>query len=146
MKLIALSCGFLTLIAVTFSSLGTAQTSQFSPTTGRAISATPVEVVNITLHDGQTSYVVPTGKVLTIENFIWALESSATHQSISITPGGVPSGVGNFQLKFSATQPDMFSPERPIKLVGDGLARVEIFINSVVDWRDVVVIGTLKDA
>ncbi len=145
MKLIALSCGLLTLAALTFTSVGNAQTTQVRPTTGRAL-AGPVEAVNIVLHDGQQIYTVPMGQVLTIENFIWALEGSATHQSVAIIPGNDPAGVGDFLLKFSATQPDMFTPERPIKIVGDGTAGVRIINNTAVDWRDVLITGTLRDA
>lgn len=103
------------------------------------------DAVNIVLHDGNNSYIVPDGKVLVLEHIVWALESSSTHQTVTIKPAGVPAGVGSFQLKFSTTQPDMHTFERPLRIVGDGAAGVSILNNSQVDWRDCALIGFLRD-
>jgi hypothetical protein len=103
------------------------------------------ESVNITLHDGQGSYVVPTGKVLHIEHFIWALES-ATHQWVRIAPANQVPGVGDVTLKFGLGDDEIYSPTRPIRVVGDGNAGVSVLNNGAADWKDVVIVGYLTNA
>ena len=126
-----------------------ALTPQFSASRSPAQSAqfvlAPVESVNITLHDGAPSYVVPSGKVLFIEQFIWALESSTTHQRVVVNAENRPAGMGDLALKFDSTQPDTWAPVRPIRVVGDGTSGVHILSNGAADWRDVVVFGYLQD-
>lgn len=140
MKNVSLSVLLLGLVALGLNGLGTAQ----SATPRRSVN--PAEVVNIVLHDAQPTYTVPIGKVLTIENFIWALESSSTHQFIGITPGNDPAGVGSFILKFDTDNPDMFTPGKPIRIIGDGAAGVEVLYTSAgANWRDVAILGYLQD-
>lgn len=142
MKHAVLTLALLGMTAFGLNSLVGAQTTR---TSASSTAAAP-EAVNIVLHDGDTQYVVPTGKVLTIENFIWALESDSTHQTLLIRPANYPAGIGSFLLKFSSTAPDMFTPERPIRIVGDGFAGVTVLNNGAADWRDVLITGTLRDA
>lgn len=104
-----------------------------------------VQPVNIVLHDGNLSYSIPTGKVLQIEHLIWALESDSTHQVISIKPVNDPTGVGDFQLKFTTDAPDSYTPTRPIRVVGGSGAQVSIINNGLADWRDVMIVGLLID-
>lgn len=136
MKKVTASCVLLGVTALALNSLTGAQTS-------RAVAFAAPESVNIVLHDNQLQYVVPMDKTLVIENFIWALESDSTHQTISLDPANDPVGVGSFQLKFNTTQPDMFTPETPIRIKGDGTAGIRILKNSQVDWRDVLITGQL---
>ena len=139
MKKISLSCLALATSAIGLNSVSCAQT------TNRALNYPGREAVNIVLHDAQNDYVVPIGKVLTIENFIWALESDTNRQIVSIKPANDPVGVGDFQFSFTVDSVKSFTPEAPIRIVGDGSARVSIRNNSVVDWRDVLITGTLSD-
>lgn len=104
-----------------------------------------VEPVNIVLHDANLSYSIPEGKVLQIEHFIWALEPDATHQTINIKPANDPSGVGDFQLKFTSEAPDSWTPSRAIRIVGGSAASVSIINNGSADWRDVMIVGLLID-
>jgi len=101
--------------------------------------------VNIVLHDGNTRYSVPAGKVLIIEHFIWALESDSTSQTISINPASRPSGVGSILLRFPSDAPDSYAPPRPIRLVGGPGASVSILFSGGANWRDVMVVGLLVD-
>ena len=104
-----------------------------------------VDPVNIVLHDSNTTYSVPAGKVLIIEHFIWALEADSTHQSVAITPANAPVGVGSFQLKFTALAPDSWTYSRPIRVAGGSGADVHILKDDLVDWRDVMIVGLLVD-
>lgn len=134
----------LTGLALAVAALGlNSVTGAQTPTVARVVGG--VEPVNIVLHDGQNDYVVPIGKVLVIENFIWALESDANRQTINLKPQNDPAGVGGFQLQFTLGSADMFTPEAPIRIVGDGSAGISILNNSQVDWRDVLITGTLRD-
>ncbi len=129
-----------------------ATSNAFSPQSLSAQSRTQsmsfgaTETVNITLHDGQPNYIVPSGKVLHIEHFIWALESGSTHQSVVIIPANEPAGVGDLLLSFSGSGENIWTPERPIRVLADGFAGLRILNNSVVDWRDVTVVGYLTNS
>ncbi len=106
-----------------------------------------VTPVNIVLHDDNNSYQIPAGKVLLIEHFIWALESNSTHQVVSIKPSNDLASVGSFLLKFTTEAPDMWTPPRPIRVIGGSGAQVSIIgdDDSAVDWRNVMVVGLLVD-
>ena len=141
MKNITLTITLVVLLLVGLGSPSTAVAQQ-----SVALAGGPVEIANIVLHDASGSYIVPVGKVLVVEHFIWALESDSTTQRLVIRPANNPVGVGDFALDFNATTPDMFTPERPIRILGDGIAGIFIIKNVNVDWRDVLIVGTLKDA
>lgn len=102
--------------------------------------------MNIVLNDAVTSYSVPAGKTLIMENLIWALESDATAQTINIVPSPVTAGTGSFLLKFGSESPDIWTPPRPLRLVGGPGARVSILFSAVgADWRNVMIMGLLVD-
>jgi len=104
-----------------------------------------VQPVNIVLNDAVTSYSVPAGKTLIMENFIWALESGTNAQTIIISPSPNPAATGSFQLRFGAESPDIWTPPRPLRLVGGPGARVSILKTDFADWRNVLIMGLLVD-
>jgi len=148
MKHFALIAGIAAVVLLGFNTTSTALSPQslMARPSAQAVNFGTTEVVNITLHDSQLSYVVPDGKVLHVEHLIWALESGHTHQTVSIVPGGDVPGVGDLLLKFSVTAEDSWTAPRPIRIVGDGNAGLRILDNGAVDWRDVTVFGFLTDA
>lgn len=146
MKHIAITAALATVALLGFNLPSTALTPQVGVRPlGGAMAFSQPEAVNAFLHDGADSYIVPIGKVLHLEQLVWALESS-THQSVAIIPGNEPAGVGDLLLKFSSTAPDSWIPTRPIRIVGDGAAGIRILNNGVVDWRDVAIFGYLQDS
>jgi hypothetical protein len=97
-----------------------------------------VEAVNIKLDDDSLSYVVPTDKVLLIEHLIWGLDSDATLQRVTL---GI--SYASHQLKYDLNALDIYSFQRPFRLVGGN--SVSILKTPAADWRNVAVVGLLVD-
>lgn len=112
---------------------------------GTTMAAGQEDAVRIVLNDVSGQYIVPDNKVLVVEHLVWALEVDSTLQRVAINIADTPAGVGNFQLKFETTQPDFHTFERPLRIVGDGTSGIQIYKNDQVDWRDVAIIGYLRD-
>ena len=112
---------------------------------GTTMAAGQEDAVRIVLNDASGQYIVPDNKVLVVEHLVWALELDHTHQRVAINIADTPAGVGSFQLKFETTQPDFHTFERPLRIVGDGTSGIQIYKNDQVDWRDVAIIGYLRD-